>query len=157
MPANADYDVSSIKIEPQALGSDSDKLIALANNVGDSVKRISDTVADLRVGWVSKSADEAQAFNDRWKHVMKQMFGEKDGETGVLPAMAGGILGTGVAFSHLELDLESAFRKFADALVHPQETGFDYSFGGVTGKIIWPFPTDQTGPEHPITQDFPNS
>lgn len=142
MPGDADYDVSSIKIEPQALGSDSDRLITLAGDVGDSIKRINDTVGGLKLGWVAKSADEAQAFNDRWNAVMKQLFGEKDGQIGVLTAMAGGILGTGVAYSHLELELESAFLKFSSGLA-------DTSGDGGT-------PSDHTGPDFPITQDYPN-
>ncbi|MGW2836605.1 WXG100 family type VII secretion target [Streptomyces sp. NPDC001493] len=142
MPDNADYDISPIRIDPQALASDSDRLLALAGQVGDSIKRISDTAADLKLGWVSKSADEAQAFNDRWNSVMKQMFGEKDGDTGVLPAMAGGILGTGIAYSHLEKELESAFLKFSSGLADTSSDG---------GQ-----PSDHTGPDFPITQDYPN-
>ncbi|SEG18836.1 hypothetical protein SAMN05216223_103556 [Actinacidiphila yanglinensis] len=142
MSGNADYDVSTIRIDPHALGTGSAKLVSLANDVADAIKRVGDAVADLKLGWVSKSADEARAFNDRWNRVMKQMFGEKDGEIGILPAMAGGILATAVAYSNLEIELQSAFLKFSGGLA---DTGGDGSQ-----------PSDHTGPDYPITQDYPN-
>jgi hypothetical protein len=143
MPDSADYDVSSIKIDPQVLGAEGKDLVALATEIGESIKRINDTAAALKLGWVAPSADEAHAFSERWVRVMKQMFGEEDGPIGVLPALAGGILGTAVGFSHLEVELEKAFIDFSNELAVP-------SGDGNAG------PTDHTGPDFPITQDFPN-
>ncbi|WP_438306684.1 hypothetical protein ACSHXN_44570 (plasmid) [Streptomyces sp. HUAS TT11] len=143
MPDSVDYDISSIKIDPQALGTEGEKkLIPLANEIGEAVERINNTAAALKLGWVAPSAEEAHAFGERWTRVMKQMFGEKDGPIGVLPALAGGILGTAIGFSHLELELEKVFGDFSNELAVPS--------GGDTG------PSDHTGPDFPITQDFPN-
>ncbi|MEV5151376.1 hypothetical protein AB0K81_05390 [Streptomyces werraensis] len=142
MPGNADYDISTIKIEPQALGTEGTKLAELAIAIGESIVRINNIAAGLKLGWVAASAEEAQEFGDRWARVMAQMFGEKDGQIGVLPAIAGGISGAAVAFSHLENELWWAFTDFSNELAVPS--------GGNAG------PTDHLGPEFPITQDFPN-
>lgn len=142
MAESADYDISSIKIDPQALGTEGGKLVSLANEIGDAIVRINNTAAALKLGWVAPSADEAHEFGERWTRVMRQMFGEKDGPLGVLPAIAGGVLGTAVGFSHLELELESAFVNFSNELSVPS--------GGDGG------PKDHVGPEFPIQQDFPN-
>ncbi|MGY5029899.1 hypothetical protein ACWC9U_02725 [Streptomyces sp. 900116325] len=142
MPESVDYDISSIKIDPQALGAEGGSLMSFANEIGEAIVRINNTAAALKLGWVAPSADEAHEFGERWTRVMRQMFGEKDGQIGVLPALAGGILGTAVGFSHLELELESAFVNFSNELAVPS--------GGDTG------PSDHTGPGFPITQDFPN-
>ncbi|WP_327111239.1 hypothetical protein OG206_01270 [Streptomyces sp. NBC_01341] len=143
MPDNADYDVSTLKVDPGPLGAEGERMLTLANEMGEAIIRINNTVADLTLGWVAPSAEEAHLFGERWIRVMTQMFGQKDGPTGVLPAMAGGVTGTAVGFSHVELELEAAFDNFSNELAVP-------SGDGGTG------PVDHTGSEFPITQDFPN-
>lgn len=142
MPEGADYDISSIQIDPHELGTEGDNLVALAGAIGESIVRINQTAAALKLGWVAPSAEQAHEFSERWTRVMRQMFGDQVGEIGVLPALAGGILGTAIGFSHVELELESAFIHMSNELAVPS--------GGGTG------PTDHTGPEFPITQDFPD-
>ncbi|MFF7580967.1 WXG100 family type VII secretion target [Streptomyces sp. NPDC008061] len=140
MPEYGDYDIGVIKIDPSALGSDGEKLVSLANEMAESVIRINNAVGSLRLGWVSESANEAQEFQDRWNRVMAQMFGEN----GVLMAMVGGIMQVAAGFSHLEIELESAFLKFSE--------GLSSSSGGDSGQ-----PKDHMGPEFPFTQDYPNT
>lgn len=142
MAVKADYDVSTLRVNPQDLSAASDKLVDLAGQVADEIEGINDAVTNLMLSWVGDSAKEADEFNDAWKNVMIQLFGQKDGATGVLPAMAGGLLGTAVAFSHTEVELEAAFLKFSSGLA-------DTSGGGDA-------PADHTGPDFPISQDYPN-
>ncbi|WP_225847514.1 WXG100 family type VII secretion target [Streptomyces sp. HPF1205] len=142
MPVNADYDVSTLRVRPQDLSAASDRLMALADQMAGQIEGITDAVRDLMLSWVGRSAGEAQEFNDSWKKVMIQMFGKKDGPVGVLPAMAGGLLGTAVAYSHTEVELEAAFLKFSGGLA-------DTGGGNDT-------PTDHTGSDYPISQDYPN-
>ncbi|MFF4243530.1 WXG100 family type VII secretion target [Streptomyces sp. NPDC001822] len=143
MPENADYDISSLKIDPGPLGTEGERMLALAQEMGESITLINNTVADLVLGWVSPSAEEAHEFGNRWTRVMTQMFGQKDGAIGVLPAISGGVRGTAVGFSHVELELERAFVNFSNELAVP-------SGDGGNG------PSDHSGSEFPITQDFPN-
>ncbi|MER5596015.1 hypothetical protein [Streptomyces sp. NPDC002265] len=139
MPEYGDYDIGVLSMDPQALDGVGDKLIALAGEMADSIIRINDTVSGLSLGWVAESADEAQAFGDRWNRVMAQMFGDD----GVLTALAGGIKAAAIGSSQAEVAREAAFRSFSEALAST-------SGGGGGG------PQDHTGPEFPITQDFPN-
>ncbi|WP_329295691.1 WXG100 family type VII secretion target [Streptomyces sp. NBC_01455] len=139
MSEYGDYDIGVIKIDPAALGGEGKKLVSLVNEMGDSVVRINNTVAALQLGWVAQSADEAQEFQARWNRVMQQMFGDD----GVLVAMIGGLMKVAVGFSHLEIALEDAFHQFAQGLA---------SSGGGGSEM----PKDHTGPEFPITQDYPN-
>ncbi|MGW1045347.1 WXG100 family type VII secretion target [Streptomyces sp. NPDC002547] len=143
MPESVDYDVSSIRIDPQALGEAGRNLISLANEMGSSIKRIYDTIADLKLAWVAESADEAQAFSERWSRVMVNMFGEEDGATGALPALAGGILATAIGFSQADELLEQAFISLSNELAVPSGDGSQT-------------PTDHVGSEFPVNQDYPN-
>ncbi|SEG91994.1 hypothetical protein SAMN05216223_1252 [Actinacidiphila yanglinensis] len=142
MPVNADYDVSTLRVRPQDLSTASDRLVSLAEQMADEIEGINDAVSSLVLSWVGNSAGEAQEFNNSWKNVMLQLFGKKDGPTGVLPAMAGGLLGTAVAYSHTEVELASAFQKFSSGLA-------DTGGAGDT-------PSDHTGPDYPLSQDYPN-
>ncbi|MFC5204629.1 hypothetical protein [Streptomyces kaempferi] len=137
MSEYGDYDISVLKIDPHELSSEGDVLLSLANEMADSATRIFDAFAGLRLGWVSESADEAQAFEAHTDQVMKQMFGEN----GVLAAIVGGVKGVSIGFSNLEIALEKAFLEFSTGLAAP---------GSGSG------PTDQMGTDFPINQDFPN-
>lgn len=142
MPVTADYDVSTLRVRPQDLSQASDRLMALAGEMADEIEGITAAVSGLVLSWVGRSAKEAQEFNASWKHVMVQMFGTKDGPAGVLPAMAGGLLGTAVAYSHTEVALEAAFLRFSTGLADSSDSGGT--------------PTDHTGSDYPISQDYPN-
>ncbi|MGI5255461.1 hypothetical protein [Actinacidiphila glaucinigra] len=139
MPEYGDYDISVLSMDPQALDGVGDKLIALAGEMAESIIRINDTVTGLSLGWVAESSAEAQAFGARWNRVMAQMFGDD----GVLTALAGGIKAAAIGSSQAEVARETAFRQFSEALA---------STSGGGGAA----PVDHTGPEFPITQDFPN-
>ncbi|SEO71657.1 WXG100 family type VII secretion target [Actinacidiphila rubida] len=142
MPVNADYDISTLRVRPQDLSDASDRLMSLAAQMADEIEGITDAVSNLALSWVGSSAKEAQEFNASWKNVMVQMFGTKDGPVGVLPAMAGGLLGTAVAYSHTEVELEASFLKFSSGLADTSGSGGS--------------PTDHTGSDYPISQDYPN-
>ncbi|WP_399936788.1 hypothetical protein ACGH52_00930 [Streptomyces sp. BBFR25] len=142
MPESANYDAVTIKIDPPALGTEGTTLASLAGEIGESIMRVNNIAAGLRLGWVAPSATEAQEFGDRWTRVMTEMFGQEGGRLGVLPAIAGGILGAAVGFSHLENELWWAFTNFSNEMAVPTGDG-----GG---------PSDHLGPEFPFTQDFPN-
>ncbi|MET9108260.1 hypothetical protein [Streptomyces zhihengii] len=141
MPESVDYDAALIQIDPETLGADGKRLYDLAREMVESVVRINDTAAALKLGWVAPSADEAHEFGERWTRVMQQMFGE-EGSPGVLPAIAGGVLAAAVGFSRGELALEAAWQNFSNELSAPS--------GAPSG------PADRMGPEFPITQDFPH-
>ncbi|WP_431949791.1 hypothetical protein [Actinacidiphila sp. bgisy167] len=152
MADSADYDASTIKIDPAPLGEEGRSLVSLAKEMADSISRINNTVASLKLGWVSPSADEAQDFANRWTNVMTNMFGEKDGAPGALPALAGGVMGTAVGFSHVEHTLWQAFNDFQLGMASGGGGGGD----GMDGSNDANFPRDHTGPDYPITTDYPN-
>ncbi|WP_055588237.1 WXG100 family type VII secretion target [Peterkaempfera griseoplana] len=155
MPGSADYDVSTIKIDPEPLGAEGKSLVQLAQEMGDAILRINNTAAGLKLGWVSPSADEAQDFANRWTKVMTDMFGEKDGATGALPALAGGVMGTAVGFSHVEHQLWQAFNDFQLGMAGGG-VGVGGGDDGLSGSGDDGYPKDHTGPDYPITTDYPN-
>ncbi|MDH3039149.1 WXG100 family type VII secretion target [Streptomyces sp. TRM75561] len=138
---NVDYDNRLIRIDPESLGAEGDRLFSLAKEMSDTIKRINALIFHLRLGWVAATTEEVRAFFDRWDKVMTQMFGNNGDPIGVLPAMSGGVTGTAVGFSQLEIELFWMFRNFSNELAVP-------SGGDGSG------PADRIGPEIPITQDY---
>ncbi|WUH90755.1 hypothetical protein OG900_12050 [Streptomyces sp. NBC_00433] len=141
MPDTADYDISSLKIDPQALSTEGHTLLSLAQQMGESIVHVNNIVSGLKLGWAGSTSDEAHAFSDRWIGVMTDVFGDEDGAGGMLPALVAGILGTAVGFSQVEQELETGWNNFSLSL-------------GASGDGSGP--TDHVGPDFPITQDFPN-
>ncbi|MGW3635805.1 WXG100 family type VII secretion target [Streptomyces sp. NPDC005122] len=139
------YDMSRLHIDPQALSESATRLSGLAEEVGESVLRASNAVSHLKLSWVSASAQEAQEFQDRWKRVMTQMFGDGHDAYGVLPVMAGGLKGVAIGFSQVEVGLEKFFNGLTEAL---------HGSGG--GGDSDSTPSDQGGPNSATTEDFPN-
>jgi uncharacterized protein YukE len=141
------YDSASLTVEPQDICDSATALVRHSDEVAASLTRISNTVTALELGWAGKSADEAQQFNERWDHVMGELFGPRDHpEQGVLNVMAGGIKAAAVGFSQTEVALEQVFKKFAEGL------SGDGSSSGTPGSV-----PDRGDSDHSaVIEDFPN-
>jgi len=138
---NVDYDSGLIRIDPESLAMEGDRLLSLAKEMSDTIRRINALIFHLRLGWVAATTEEVRAFFERWDKVMTQMFGNDGDPIGVLPALSGGVTGTAVGFSQLEIELFWMFTNFSNELAVP-------SAGDGSG------PSDRIGPEIPITQDY---
>lgn len=136
-----DYDASLIRVDPESLDREGEQLLLLAKDMSETIRRINALIFELRLGWIAASSEEVRAFFDRWDSVMTQMFGNDGDPIGVLPAISGGVKGTAVGFSQLEVELFWMFRNFSNELAVP-------SGGDGSG------PSDHIGPEFPITQDY---
>jgi uncharacterized protein YukE len=108
------YDNAVIMADPQGLADHAKNLHTHADDVAQSVKNIVDALFHLRLGWVGKTSDEAQEFNDRWSKVMKDLFGtEQDPSHGVLNAMAMGVQNASQAYDGAEDVLIKMFDQFS--------------------------------------------
>jgi uncharacterized protein YukE len=118
MAINADYDVTStFTVDPNALQQHAVNLKNYGQAVSDSLKRINDIWDGLKLGWMGKTADEAQDFINRWNAVMQELFGsEKHPEQGVLNAIAVGVATVAANMAFTEHTLFDSFRQFQHSL-----------------------------------------
>jgi len=113
MAQKADYDTSSIYVEPDELRSIADRLDSAASDVADAVGRINDQTSGLALGWSGKTQQEAEDFSNQWTRVMKGLFGtEEHPEDGVLNVLVGGLRGAGAGYAKTEHALADMFREF---------------------------------------------
>jgi hypothetical protein len=121
---NADYDAANLYWNPDALKSDADALLALANDVADSLGVIESSFAALQLGWAGKTADEAREFGNRWEGVMKELFGSKDHPAmGVLNAIVDGLLIARGNAAKTEDGLLQFFKQFGEHLASGGDSG----------------------------------
>lgn len=125
----ADYDISSIQINPHEVAARADKLIGLTTDVAALIKKIADTIFDLKLGWVGKTADEAKQFSDKWTAVMKELFGTDDkndtnpSDAGVLNIMSNGLKAVAQGFDEVEAELAKSFAQMYGSLFESGTSG----------------------------------
>lgn len=116
----ADYDSVSLYIDPTGLGGSADRLRSLAQEVADSITSIQHTLEGLALGWAGKTQEEAQAMNQRWTAVMRELFGsEGDAGSGVLNVVASGTAAVAMGSAHIEVEIADMFRRFSESLAAP--------------------------------------
>lgn len=121
----ADYDVSSIKVDPNGLTKHSDTLTNLSSEVSSLVNQMQNSLATLVLLWAGKTADESQQFYNRWDGVMDELFGTQDkndknpSHAGVLNVMSGHLKNVSDAFSAIESGLAGGFKALSDDMSKP--------------------------------------
>src|SRR5882757_1138775 len=99
----------------------------------------------LELGWAGDTADEAQAFVNKWNSKMDELFGTADHpEDGVLVVMAGGLDAAAIGYSQTDAQVEQMFKEFATVLGSP----------GSNAGTPTSTPADQ-GAGTAVTEDFP--
>ncbi|MCD0484788.1 WXG100 family type VII secretion target [Streptacidiphilus sp. ASG 303] len=120
----ADYDASSLKVDPDMLDTASKSLAKYAKDIAHEIRAIHDISTSLRLSWSGTSSQEAAHFNDRWDSVMRSLFGSPgaeddkkfDAKDGVLNVLAGGTNAVAVGFSNVDLAVADVFVEMALAL-----------------------------------------
>ncbi|QFG21554.1 WXG100 family type VII secretion target [Actinomadura sp. WMMB 499] len=119
-----DYDsVEKVAVGPTGLQNTAKRLLALAQEIADSLGRVQTTLNGLTAdGWNGFGRQEAEDFNRRWLAVMKELFGtEADPSTGVLNAIASGVGVAGENYGKAESGLADIWSKFASSLPTAEE------------------------------------
>jgi len=113
-----DYDLVKLDIAPKEIGETSLALRRHAQDVADSIDRISAIVNALVLdGWQGASEQEAKDFGNRWLSVMTSLFGSKDHpKDGVLNALLDGVDIAAENFGKAESGVVEVFKNFAASL-----------------------------------------
>ncbi|MEV0473637.1 WXG100 family type VII secretion target [Streptomyces prunicolor] len=113
---STDYDNAIIFADPQALSTHARNLHTHSSDVAKSIKRLTDTIFNLKLGWAGKTQTEVNDFVTRWNDLMTQLFGtDADPTSGALNAMAMGTQAACDAFDGAEEVLVTMFNKFTAA------------------------------------------
>ncbi|MFK4222301.1 hypothetical protein [Streptomyces sp. NPDC019890] len=124
MPELADYDVSSLYIDPTGLSDSSQKLLAHAKEVADTIGAINSTLSGLALGWAGKTQEEVDRMNNQWTSTMRGLFGTEDApESGVLNVMAAGVMAVAAGNAQTEVALAEMFQKFLQDVDSPGDGG----------------------------------
>jgi hypothetical protein len=126
MSVPSNYDDSGIKIsvDPNSLYqyaiSDIPKHIQA---IADSINRIDQVwnhLNDAKVGWVGRSASEAQAFNSKWARAIRGLFGtDADPNSGVLPKIALAVATASMNYAMAEDTIITNLQQYIDGLNTP--------------------------------------
>lgn len=124
MPELADYDVSSLYIDPTGLSDSSQKLLAHAKEVADTIGAINSTLSGLALGWAGRTQEEVDRMNNQWTSTMRGLFGTEDApESGVLNVMAAGVMAVAAGNAQTEVALAEMFRQFLQGVDSPGDGG----------------------------------
>ncbi|MDN3354937.1 hypothetical protein [Actinomadura sp. DC4] len=112
----ADYDgLQTLAISPWGLHDTAKTIVQLAQDIADSLGRISDTLGSLTFdSWKGETQQEVDDMADRWLDVSYNLFGSEDTPNdGVLNAVADGIGIAGDNYNKAEIGLVNIWHKFA--------------------------------------------
>lgn len=121
-----DYDhVKELAVGPWGLNDTAKGLSTLAQNIADSVDRITNTLQPLVLNdWIGTTQQEADDFNNRWLAVMGEVFGSKDKpDDGVLNALSDGIATAAANYDKAEYALIDVWNQFAGKLPAANQNG----------------------------------
>ncbi|MEU9407507.1 WXG100 family type VII secretion target [Streptomyces sp. NPDC048281] len=115
LPAN--YNTSSIAVDPWSLKSTADEVKTAVKGIGDDLEAIGDRMSDLRLSWAGDSADVMDDLNNRWNDNATNLFGTKDGtKPGILNTLSGGLTGDALNYSQTESKIQQMFDAFYNGL-----------------------------------------
>jgi hypothetical protein len=147
-----DYDhLSAITVGPWGLNDTGKGMSELAQNIADSLDRITNTLHPLVLNdWIGSTQKEADDFNNRWLAVMGEVFGSKDKpDDGVLNAMADGIATAANNYNKAEFALIDVWNQFAGKLPTANQNG-DHNTPSKTAP-----PDEMDTNKTAITADYP--
>jgi uncharacterized protein YukE len=116
---NGSYDSASISIsvDPGVILTAANTVEALGDGIADSVSRINDTLAALKLSWQSKSSTESTSFTDRWTTVMNEVFGsEADPAAGTLNRFMSAVQAASGNYALCEGGVSTMFSQIATSL-----------------------------------------
>ncbi|WP_326555169.1 hypothetical protein [Micromonospora sp. NBC_01813] len=119
MPPEIDYDElqGTVAIDLGAVEAAATTLETESGNVGDGLRNISNAIGGLRLGWAGTTAEQVEAFSNRWIAVATALFGteaahgddELNASDGVLNVMVSGLRAITRGWSGTEDELKKIF------------------------------------------------
>lgn len=115
-PIPANYDASSLNIDPGGLNSEAQSVIALVQDISNYLNSINTALSNLTLSWAGSSAQAASNFNDEWTNAVQALFGTQgDPNSGALAILVNGLSSAAQNYSQNEQNIASMFNKFGAA------------------------------------------
>lgn len=113
-PIPANYDSSSISVDPGGLNTCAETISAQVDDISSYLKTINDTLSGLALSWAGSAADQASAYNEKWDNAVQAIFGTKsDPKSGALNILMSGLSKAAQNYSAIELAIAKTFNQYA--------------------------------------------
>ena len=134
-----------IRVDPVNLFRQVDNALEVyGRRIADSINGIVDTWNELKIGWVGRTKEEAEAFNDEWTAAISTLYGsKKDPEAGILTQIGQLVGSAAINYGHIETVVTKMFRDFNNSLIGPV-WGTQPVTGGSNGRNVTDGPIFET-------------
>jgi uncharacterized protein YukE len=115
-PIPANYDSSSISIDPGGLNSCSDAITAQVQDIANYLGNINNALSNLTLSWVGQAASAASTYNTDWASAVQGLFGtQSDPSTGALNILVSGLSSAAQNYSATEAAIAQMFTDYSNA------------------------------------------
>jgi uncharacterized protein YukE len=115
-PIPANYDSSSINVDPGGLNSCSDAISAQVQDIANYLGNINTALSNLTLSWVGQASDSASTYNTEWANAVQALFGtQNDASTGALNILMSGLSSAAQNYSASETAIANMFNSYAGA------------------------------------------
>ncbi|CAG6394667.1 hypothetical protein NMG29_40140 [Streptomyces cocklensis] len=156
LPAN--WNSSTVTVDPWVLKSASDNSAVAVKSIGDVMVAVTDRLNELRLSWTGDSQEQADKFNRDWNAIVTQLFGTKEHpENGLLNRFCTGLGTAAVGYSRGERAVSDSFAKFQGLMEGMDSAAFDNqgdkNLGDIVAKHVAPAP--KTSGSDPLLDNAP--
>lgn len=112
LPAN--WDSSSITVDPSGLNSAAEAVQTSSTNIYNYLTDINNSLSNLQLSWTGESASVANEFNTRWVNAMTALYGPStDPGKGIMNILNDGLQMAAQNYSNNESSVANMFNQFA--------------------------------------------
>jgi hypothetical protein len=145
MPLPANWNSSTVTVDPWVLHSASVNSSAAVKGIGDVMTAVTNRLNELRLSWTGDSQAQAEKFNSDWNAIVKQLFGTQEHpEQGLLNLFCSGLATAAVGYSRGERAVSDSFAKFQGLMEGMDSAAFDKqgdkNLGDIVSKYVIPIP-----------------
>ena len=139
-PIPANYNDSSISVDPGGLNSCADAINTQIQDIANALTNINNALSGLTLSWVGQAADSASTYNTEWTNAVQALFGtQNDASTGALNILLSGLSSAAQNYSANEAAIEKMFNEYANGF------SASSSSSSSSGKPILDSPSNPAG------------
>jgi hypothetical protein len=158
MPLPANWNSSTVTVDPWVLHAASVNTSAAVKSIGDVMTAVTARLNELRLSWTGDSQEQAEKFNNDWNALVKRLFGTQEHpEVGILNRFCSGLEAAAVGYSRGERAVSDSFAMFQGLMEGMDPASFqkqgDKDLGGIVAKYVVPVP--QAAGSDPLLDNAP--
>lgn len=115
-PIPANYDSTSMSVDPGGLNSCSDAIGTQVQDIANYLGNINSALSNLTLSWVGQASGAASTYNAEWGKAVQALFGtQQDPSTGALNVLMSGLSSAAQNYSASEAAITKMFNSYASA------------------------------------------